>query len=70
LWGCQSPIFRKSNWWKEVGILRCEHSEGVLTIFLTGDIDAQNAAEIQQEIMELVELHRASKLVLDARNLA
>ena len=50
--------------------MRCEHSEGVLTIFLTGDIDAQNAAEIQQEIMELVELHRASKLVLDARNLA
>ena len=35
-------------------MLRYEHSEGVLTIFLTGDIDAQNAAELQREIMRIV----------------
>ena len=50
--------------------MRCEHSEGVLTIFLTGDIDAQNAAEIQQEIMDIVKSRRLDALVLDARELA
>ena len=51
-------------------ILRYEHSEGILTIFLTGNIDAQNAAEIQRKIMETVKHYPASKLVFDARNLA
>ena len=30
--------------------MRSENSEGILTIFLQGDIDAQNAADIQQKI--------------------
>ena len=33
--------------------MRSENSEGILTIFLQGDIDAQNAAEIQREMEDL-----------------
>ena len=39
-----------SFWRKGRRILRSENSEGILTIFLQGDIDAQNAADIQQKI--------------------
>lgn len=49
--------------------MRSENSEGILTIFLTGDIDAQNAADIQQEIREIVKCQADSALVFDAREL-
>ena len=49
--------------------MRSENSEGILTIFLAGDIDAQNAADIQQEIREIVKYQKDSALVFDAREL-
>ena len=48
--GLSKPHFYKK---KEAETLRSENSEGILTLFLTGDIDAQNAAEIQQEKMNI-----------------
>jgi hypothetical protein len=48
--GAAKPHFYKK---KEAETLRSENSEGILTLFLTGDIDAQNAAEIQQEKMNI-----------------
>lgn len=52
------------------GSLRSENNERILTIFLKGDIDAQNAVEIQQEIREIVKSRGESALVFDARELA
>ncbi len=49
--------------------MRSENSGGILTIFLMGDIDAQNAADIQQEIREIVKKQKDSALVFDAREL-
>lgn len=49
--------------------MRSENHEGVLTIFFTGDIDALNAAAIQQEMEELVRSQGQAGLVLDARDL-
>ena len=49
--------------------MRSENSTGKLTIFLTGDIDAQNAAAIQREILEIVKSQKAAALVFDAREL-
>ena len=40
--------------------------DGVLTIFLKGDIDAQNAADLQQEIFEILDAEEFDKLILDA----
>lgn len=49
--------------------MRFDNSEGILTIFLEGDIDAQNAADIQQEIVEIIESQGEAGLVFDARGL-
>ena len=49
--------------------MRSEISEGILTIFLQGDIDAQNAADIQQEMEEILKSKGEAALVLDARDL-
>ena len=49
--------------------MRFDNSEGILTIFLEGDIDAQNAADIQQEIVEIIESQGEAALVFDAREL-
>lgn len=49
--------------------MRSENSEGILTIFLQGDIDAQNAAEIQREMEEILKSREKDVLVLDARDL-
>lgn len=49
--------------------MRSESHEGILTIFLTGDIDALNAAEIQLEISEILKSQDDAFLVLDAREL-
>lgn len=49
--------------------MRSENSTDKLTIFLTGDIDAQNAADIQREILEIVKSQKAAALVFDAREL-
>ena len=49
--------------------MRFDNSEGILTIFLEGDIDAQNAADIQQEIVEIIESQGEAALVFDARGL-
>lgn len=49
--------------------MRSESHEGILTIFLTGDIDALNAAEIQLEISEKLKSQDDAFLVLDAREL-
>ena len=49
--------------------MRSESSEGILTIFLEGDIDAQNAADIQQEMEEIIKSRGEAALVLDARDL-
>jgi anti-anti-sigma regulatory factor len=40
--------------------LRFDNSEGILTIFLEGDIDAQNAADIQQEIAGILRIRASS----------
>lgn len=49
--------------------MRSESHEGILTVFLTGDIDALNAAEIQLEISEILKSQDDAFLVLDAREL-
>ncbi len=49
--------------------MRFDNSEGILTIFLEGDIDAQNAADIQQEIVEIIKSQGEAALVFDAREL-
>ena len=43
--------------------------DGVLTLFLAGDIDAQNAADVQREILAILEAEEFAKLVLDAGGL-
>ena len=49
--------------------MRSESSEGIFTIFLEGDIDAQNAAAVQQEMEEILKSKGEGALVLDARDL-
>ena len=49
--------------------MRFDNSEGILTIFLEGDIDAKNAADIQQEIVEIIKSQGEAGLVFDAREL-
>lgn len=49
--------------------MRFDKSEGILTIFLEGDIDAQNAADIKQEIWEIIKSQGEAALVFDAREL-
>ena len=49
--------------------MRTDNSEGILTIFLEGDIDAQNAAAIDKEIREIIKSQGEAALVFDARDL-
>lgn len=50
--------------------MRVEKSEENLTIFLMGDIDAQNATSVQREIEETLKAQGDSNLIFDARELA
>ena len=43
--------------------------EQILTIFLVGDIDSANAAQVENELMEIYEAHAAKAVVLDAEEL-
>ena len=43
---------------------------GILTIFLTGDIDAQNAAEVQEEILKIIASHKEKNLIFDSKELS
>ena len=49
--------------------MRSDNRDGILTIFLMGDIDALNATSIQQEIHEILKSQGDSSLVFDAREL-
>ena len=49
--------------------MRYDNSEGVLTIFLKGDMDALNATDIQQEIGEILKMQKGTSLIFDAREL-
>ncbi|MBQ3853372.1 MAG: STAS domain-containing protein [Anaerovibrio sp.] len=49
--------------------MRYDNSEGVLTIFLKGDMDALNATDIQQEIGEILKTQKGTSLIFDAREL-
>ncbi len=49
--------------------MQFDRSEGILTIFLEGDIDAQNAADIQQKIREIIKAQGEAALMFDAREL-
>jgi anti-anti-sigma factor len=49
--------------------LLTDNKDGMLTIFLTGDIDAQNAAEIKNEVDEILKSRGDSTLVFDAKKL-
>ena len=49
--------------------MQAEHQDGIVTIYLAGDIDALNATSIQQEIHEILKSQGDSSLVFDAREL-
>lgn len=50
--------------------MKKENNNGVLTIFLEGEIDAQNASAVQNEIDEIVDAEEFTSLVFDAENLS
>ena len=50
--------------------MRSDNKDGILTIFLAGDIDALNATDVQQEIEEILQNQGDASLVFDARELA
>lgn len=50
--------------------LRTDSKGEVITIFLTGDIDAQNAAVVQKEIEDILKSRGNSALVFDAKDLS
>lgn len=50
--------------------MRSDNKDGILTIFLEGDIDALNATDVQQEIEEILQNQGDASLVFDARELA
>ena len=54
----------------EVIDLRAENAEGVLTIFLAGEIDAQNAAAVQREMDAFLERRGNAAVVFDAKDLS
>ncbi len=50
--------------------MRSDNKDGILTIFLAGDIDTLNATDVQQEIEEILQNQGDASLVFDARELA
>jgi len=58
-----SPILNGGN------SMRADTLDGVFTIFLEGEIDAQNAKDVQKELEELMEKHGNEVPVLDAKEL-
>lgn len=50
--------------------MRSDNKDGILTIFLEGDIDTLNATDVQQEIEEILQNQGDASLVFDARELA
>jgi anti-anti-sigma factor len=50
--------------------LKLTTNEDILTIFLIGDIDAQNASEVQKEIQKIMESHDEKTLVFDAKEIS
>ncbi len=49
--------------------MRADTLDGVFTIFLEGEIDAQNAKDVQKDLEELMEKHGNEVPVLDAKEL-
>ncbi len=49
--------------------MQFDKSGGILTIFLEGDIDSQNAADTQQKIGAIIKSQGEAALVFDAREL-
>ena len=49
--------------------MKFESNNGVLTVFLEGDIDAQNANSVQSEIEAAKNAHPNDELLFDAKNL-
>lgn len=49
--------------------MQTKKEEGKLTIFLTGEIDAQNALEVQEEIHEILKTRGDDELIFDAKEL-
>ena len=66
--GC--PFDRMPFLYWEVIDLRAENAEGVLTIFLAGEIDAQNAATVQREMDAFLERRGNAAVVFDAKDLS
>lgn len=50
--------------------MRAENTEGILTIFLEGEIDAQNAPAVKKEIEVYLERRADSAVTFDARDLS
>ena len=49
--------------------MKFESSNGGLTVFLEGDLDAQNASSVQAEIETAQKAHPNDELLFDAENL-
>ena len=50
--------------------LRAENAEGMLTVFLEGEIDAQNASAVKKEIDACLKERGDSAVAFDAKNLS
>ena len=50
--------------------MRAENAEGLLTIFLEGEIDAQNATAVKKEIAACLEGRGNRAVVFDAKDLS
>lgn len=50
--------------------MRAENAEGMLTIFLEGEIDAQNAPTVKKEIDACLEGRGSAAIVFDAKDLS
>ena len=49
--------------------MKFESNDGVLTVFLEGDLDAQNASSVQAEIDAAKNAHPNDEILFDAQNL-
>lgn len=49
--------------------MRSEINAGTLTVYLVGDIDAQNADVVKEEIFEIINLKNFEALIFDAKEL-
>ena len=50
--------------------MRTENADGILTIFLDGEIDAQNAPTVQKEIDACLEGRENATVVFEAKDLS